>query len=197
LDTWNRALHSGKILGRAAYREMITPGTLNDGARLRYGKGIAVSDIAGRRALHHGGDIDGYATYLEYFPEDRLSIAVTINTEGPVRPADIAQSIAELVHGRPARTAAFNGSAAEYAGEYRGIGGMGEDLTVRIVADSAGGLTLQGPLARPNAPATLAYTGEDTFQLDDKQLTFVREKGRVVGLHVDAVYAFLTLTRRS
>jgi hypothetical protein len=199
LDAWNRALHGGKILGPGAYRQMITPGTLNDGSPLRYAMGIAVSEVVGRRAFHHGGDIPGFATYLAYFPEPRLSIAVTINTEGPVRPDAIASSIAELVLGKAARRVASGrpGAPGDYVGSYGGVGGMGEDLTVKVVADSAGRLAFEGgPLTRPNAPNTLAHTGTDTFQLDDKQLTFVREKGRVVKLRVDAVYAHLVLERR-
>jgi len=34
------ALHSGKILGPAAYAEMIAPGTLNDGTELSYANGL-------------------------------------------------------------------------------------------------------------------------------------------------------------
>jgi CubicO group peptidase (beta-lactamase class C family) len=195
LDAWNRALHGGKILGAAAYREMITPGTLTDGSPLRYAKGIAVSDVGGRRAFHHSGDINGFATYLAYFPEDRLSIAVAINTDGPVRPATIAQAIAGVVHGKPATAAPVAGKMADCVGAYRGPGGMGVDLRVTIAADSAGRLVLRGPIVRSDAPATLAHAGGDTFQLDDKQLTFVREDGHVVKLRVDAVYAYLVLKR--
>jgi CubicO group peptidase (beta-lactamase class C family) len=199
LDAWNQALHGGKVLGPAAYEQLTTPGTLNDGSRLRYAKGIAVSKIAGHRALHHGGDIPGFATYLAYFPEQRLSIAVTVNSEGPVRPDAISASIAERVLGKPATPVATlkSETAREYVGSYAGIGGMGEDLTVKVHTDSAGRLALDGgPLTRHDSPSTLAYMGTDTFQLDDKQLTFVREKGRVVRLRVDAVYAHLVLERK-
>jgi len=39
------------------------------------------------------------------------------------------------------------------------------------------------------------HQGADTFRLDDKQLTFVREKGRVTKLGVDVVYAYLVPKR--
>jgi len=197
LDAWNRALHGGRVLGRAMYKEMITPGTLADGSPLRYAKGIAVSDVGGRRAFHHGGDIDGFATYLDYFPDDRLSIAVVVNSQGPVRPVDVARAVAEVVHGKPRTAPPFRGRAADFVGAYRGVGGMGEDLTVNVVADSAGRLTMPGtPFVPPGAPATLQYVGGDTFELGGTHLTFVRERGRVVKLRVDAVYALFVLKRQ-
>jgi CubicO group peptidase (beta-lactamase class C family) len=196
LDRWNQSLHNGRILGPAAYRELITPGTLNDGSRLRYAKGIAVSDIGGQPAIHHGGDIDGFATYLTYFPQQRLSIAVAINSQSDVRPSAVVESIARVVTGGPARTAAFRGNATDYVGEYRGVGGMGEDLRLRVVADADGRLTMPGsPFAPPGAPATLAYVGDDAFDLNGTRISFAREQGKVRRLQVDAVYAFLVLRR--
>ena len=197
LDRWNQALHAGKILGPAMYRELITPGRLNDGTPLRYAKGIAVSEIGGRRAIHHGGDIDGFATYLAYAPEERLSIAVAINTQSDVRPSAIVDSILGVVHGSPAAAPPFRGRAADYAGEYRGTGGMGEDLRLRVAVDSAGRLTMPGsPFVPPGAPTTLTYDGGDSFTLGGMRLRFVREQGRVVKLGVDAIYAFLVLARQ-
>jgi CubicO group peptidase (beta-lactamase class C family) len=198
LDAWNQALHGGRILGAAAYREMVTPGRLRDGTPLRYAKGIAASEIAGHRAYHHGGDIDGFATYLAYFPEERVSIAVAVNSQGPVRPYAIIDAVAQVVYGKPAKEPEFKGKVADYVGEYRGGSGFGDDLVVKVLADSAGRLAMQGPLVRPDDPngGRLTYLGGLTFQLDDKQLTFVRENGRVAALHVDAVYAFLPLKRQ-
>ena len=51
LVAWTRALHGGRLLGPAAYRELITPGTLTDGTRLRYAKGVVVDSVAGHRAI--------------------------------------------------------------------------------------------------------------------------------------------------
>ncbi len=49
MAAWNRALHGGKVLSPAAYRELITPGVLNDGTKLRYAKGLALHDFNGHR----------------------------------------------------------------------------------------------------------------------------------------------------
>ena len=198
LVAWNRALHGGKILGAAAYAEMMRPGALNDGTPLRYAKGIAAADLAGHRALHHSGDIPGFATHLAYLPERRLSIAVTVNSQGPARPDAISRAIAELVLGKaPAPRARLKGKAADYVGAYRGTGGMGEDLTVHVVSDSAGRLVLRSPFTHPDAPATLLYTGGEAFELDNgMRVTFVRERGRVARVSVDAIYGLMVLARQ-
>lgn len=195
LDAWNRALHGGRILGAAAYREMIAPGSLADGTPLSYAKGIGTSEIGGRRALHHGGAISGFLSYVAWFPEDELSIAVMVNTMGPLQPLDIVRAIATVVHGEPARRAAsFEGRAADYVGEYRGLGGFGDDLTAKVSADSAGGLLLASPIVGP-APRPLVPVGGATFEVDDKRITFVREKGKATALRVDVVYAMMVLRK--
>ena len=64
LVAWNRALHQGNtLLTPASYRELITPGLTNDGARLRYGKGIGVDSILGKMAYAHGGGINGFGLW--------------------------------------------------------------------------------------------------------------------------------------
>jgi CubicO group peptidase (beta-lactamase class C family) len=198
LDAWNRALHGGKILRPATYAEMMRPGALNDGTPLRYAKGIAAADLAGRRAFHHSGDIPGFASHLAYLPESRLSIAVTVNSQGPVRPDAITRSIAELVLGKsPPPRARLKGKAADYVGAYRGRGGMGEDLTVHVVTDSGGRLVLRSPFTHPDAPGTLVYAGGESFELDNgMRLTFFRERGRVARVSVDAIYGLMVLARQ-
>ena len=195
LDAWNRALHGGRILGAAAYRELVAPGSLADGTPLSYAKGIATSDLAGRRALHHGGAIPGFLSYVAWFPETRLSVAVLVNTMGPVQPLDVVRAIAEVVHGKAApRVARLDGKPSDYAGEYRGVGGYGEELVMRVTVDSTGGLVLAGPVAGPT-PRPLTSLGNGVFEVDDKRLTFVRDAGRVSKMRLDVTYALLVLKR--
>jgi hypothetical protein len=85
----------------------------------------------------------------------------------------------------------FRGPAAEYAGTYSGWGGHMDVLDVRIAADSAGRLTMSGSFTGPEDPVgRLSYLGPsadgETFRLDDKRLTFVREHGRVTALRIEA-----------
>ena len=179
LVAWTRALHGGKVLGPAAYRELITPDTLTDGTRLRYAKGLSVDSILGHRTIQHGGGIPGFLTELEYFPDDTLTVVVLINTMGPVDPGRIAQSVVALVLGdRSPPAIAFRGHTADYVGEYRGVG-RGSELVLKVAADTTNGLTLairDGPSRR------LAYSGGETFRDGRSLFTFVRDAGRVTKL---------------
>jgi CubicO group peptidase (beta-lactamase class C family) len=183
LAAWTRALHGGMLLGPAAYRELITPGTLTDGTPLRYAKGLAVDSVVGHRAMYHGGGIPGFLTQLAYFPDDSLTVAVLVNSAGPVDPEAIARSIVALVLGDRSRVEIFKGAAADYVGEYRGLG-RGRELVLKVRADSATGLTLQ---FRDLPPSPLVYAGGETFRVGSARYTFVREAGRVTKLHVDLV----------
>jgi CubicO group peptidase (beta-lactamase class C family) len=196
LVAWNQALHRGKILTPASYRELISVGTLNDGSRLRYAKGIGVDSAFGRVVLAHGGGINGFLSDLRYFPADSLSVATLINTAGPVNPGNISNRILETIYGQRAapRSVAFTGNAEEYAGEYRGVG-RGRELAFRIAAASDGkGLTIQ-PI--PGAqPAPLLYLGNDVFERGGTRYTFVRENGRITKIRMLGGAAASTLTRR-
>jgi CubicO group peptidase (beta-lactamase class C family) len=196
---WNRALHGVKLLSERSYRELVTAGTLADGTRLRYAKGVAVDSLHGRRAVHHGGDIEGFTSELRWFPDGAVTIAVLMNSQGPVRPQAIAGAIGTALFGTPTpRTPPQRGTSADYAGEYRS-GPDGAAMVVTIDADPSGsGLVLRmgrGPSAR------LAYIGGDGFDATDApagnvRLTFLREGGRVAAVRLDPVYLNLVLRRQ-
>jgi len=195
LVAWTRALHGGRVLGPAAYAEMIAPSTLADGTRLRYAKGLAVDTVLGHRAYFHGGAIPGFLAQVEYFPDDTLSVVVLANTMGPVAPAEIARAIDVLLLGSPppVKSVPPRGPLAGYVGEYRGPGEEGE-VVGRVATDSAGALTLRiGDDALP----PLLPLGGDRFRQGDNLFTFVREHGRVVALRADRRFGYLILTRSS
>lgn len=193
LVAWNQALHGGKILAANSYRELVTPGTLNDGTRLRYAKGLVVDSLLRRRVIHHGGGINGFLSDLKYFPDDTLTVAVLINTAGPVAPAQISRAIVETIFGvEPERGIPFEGSVHDYLGFYRGVG-RGRELVIEIVADSAG----TGLAARvgEGQPEPLVYLGDETFQRGSARFRFEREGGRVVALRADLVSVYSILRR--
>ena len=195
LVAWTRALHGGRILGADAYRQLVTPDTLNDGTLPRYAKGLVVGDsIAGRRAIHHGGGIPGFLADLAWFPDDSLVVAVLANTAGPVDPAAITARIAAAVYGEPAPPAAapFAGRAADYAGEYRGEG-RGRELVLLVAADSAGQPTLRVNAA---APRPLRHLGGERFAVGGTRLTFVRENGRVTKVRVSQQAGYTVAVRK-
>jgi CubicO group peptidase (beta-lactamase class C family) len=94
LCAWHAALMGGKVLSPESLKAMLTPATLNDGklpthpnragdkVEGRYGFGVGLDIIGGHRTISHGGEIQGFAAYLETLPDNGVTFAQMINTEG-------------------------------------------------------------------------------------------------------------------
>lgn len=192
LVLWNRALHGGKVLKAESYRAMTTPGTLNDGAPVRYAMGVAMLDVGGRRVISHGGGINGFLSHAEYYPAEDLTVVVLFNTAGPVNPQTIAREIADAVLGKPAAAPRpYGGDLSAFAGSYSGRG-RGRPTEIKIEA--------RGPelhFVRGTGPSAtderLHYLGADTFGFRDTLLHFRRTGGKVTGLRLDSVGANVEL----
>jgi CubicO group peptidase (beta-lactamase class C family) len=195
LVAWTRALHGGQVLSPASYREMTTPGVLNDGTKIRYGLGIGLADIDGRRAIAHGGGISGFLSDVVYYPNDDLVVVVLLNTAGPVAPRDLTRQIANLVLGPASdRSQTFAGDLAAYAGTFTGHG-RGRDAKVRIAAAN-GALTFTD-VAASRPTEKLAYYGNDTFGFKDTLVLFDSKGSAVTGLRVDTGSGHNRLARES
>ena len=191
LVAWNRALHGGRVLSAASYQAMTTPGTLNDGTRLRYGMGLAIHTFNGHRTIEHGGGINGFLSESAYFPEQDAIIVVLINTAGPVAPTAVTEALAELVFGPVTRTSRpAPANIAALSGTYGGVG-RGAPMSVTVAADS-GRLTIS---LRGQKPAVPRYIGDDTWELGDTRFTFAKGAAGPPVLRVDASYGYSILAR--
>jgi CubicO group peptidase (beta-lactamase class C family) len=195
LVAWNKALHGGKVLKADSYKEMTSPGVLNDGTRIRYGMGIGLSDTDGRRTISHGGGINGFLSESAYYPDDDLVIVVLLNTAGPVGPRELAREIAAAVLGKaPDRTRPLPGDLAQFAGLYAGRG-RGRPIAVRIQAT---GREISMINTAPGASTEiLQYYGSDTFGFKDTLVTFEKENGKVSKLRLDTGGGYNILSRQS
>ncbi|HEX9729267.1 MAG TPA: serine hydrolase domain-containing protein [Gemmatimonadales bacterium] len=197
LLSWNRALHGngrgGSLLNAGSYRELITPGALNDGTPLRYAKGLAVFERGGRRLIAHSGGIFGFVSYLGYYPDDSLAVAVLINTAGAVDAGAVANGIVDAVLGEsvPPPVRPFEGSLEPLVGTYSGPG-RGRPITVTVSIDSTG--ALQAVLGRGN-PQRLSFLEGTTFGAGTTRVRFVRVAGRVTALQMDQVSGVYVLPR--
>ncbi|NIM50753.1 MAG: serine hydrolase [Gemmatimonadales bacterium] len=195
LVAWVRAVHGhgdgGDLLSEDAYRQLITPDTLNDGTRLRYAKGLTVAEIRGRRQIAHGGGIFGYVTDLRYYPDDDLIIAVLING-GSVSPASIAAAIEQLILREWEEPAgrSFAGDLEQFTGTYKGPG-RGREFTATVALDSAG-LTLK--VGNRDAQ-DLSYVDGLTFSAGTSLYTFVREGREITGLRADQIGGYYILRK--
>lgn len=194
LARWNQALHRADlVLKRDTYRELVAPGILNDGTRIRYAKGLALVDIAGQRAISHGGDINGFASFAAYLPDDDLTIVVLLNSQGPTRPDAVAATIAGIVLGpAPDRSRAFSGNRSELVGSYTGPG-RGRPMTVRVV-DTAGAIRLRRTPS--DTGQVLTFLGDDTFVAGQAVVRFERKDGKPFRLRLDTGYGHNVLNRQ-
>jgi len=75
LARWSHLLATGNVVSPASYAEMTTSPSLFG----TYGLGLEVKSVLGHKAVAHDGAIDGYQSYVVYFPERDVSVAVLLN----------------------------------------------------------------------------------------------------------------------
>jgi CubicO group peptidase (beta-lactamase class C family) len=91
---WEQGLYGGKVLKPASLEEMTTPFKSN------YAFGIGVETVDGHKVYSHNGGIEGFATVLDYYPDDKLAVVVLENVTGAVPPGEIARKLAASAHGQ-------------------------------------------------------------------------------------------------
>jgi CubicO group peptidase (beta-lactamase class C family) len=162
LAAWNAALHEaagGRVLAPAAYAEMVRPAAVRGGRVGRYGLGLMLGDVAGRRAYSHAGDIDGFTTFTAYLPDDSLNVTVLVNTQGPTRADAVAAAVVAAALGpRPAAAPAPAPTAAEVAA-LAGVYANG-DAEITPAADDAGRAAVRFRFG-PTPPVLLRAAGRE------------------------------------
>lgn len=157
LVRWTARLHGGRVVSPASYHEMTTPPKLPDGKDTGYGFGLGIGALNGHRRISHGGGINGFATYLSYYPDDRVTIVVLANTEGGI-PGQIEGAIAREIFGLEQIRVADLPTTPEQRARYAGTYDLG-NIKLRIF-DGGDRLMAQGT----DQPAIeLLYQGNDTF----------------------------------
>jgi hypothetical protein len=63
-----------------------------------YALGLVVTNQKGRKVISHNGGIEGFNTFLSYFPEDKVTVAVLGNLNGQA-PEAIGAALGSIVHG--------------------------------------------------------------------------------------------------
>ena len=91
LTRWAHLLATGRVMLPASYAKMTTPVS----PFVPYGFGLGLNKILGQPAVSHNGGIDGYLSWLYYFPQRDIAVAVITNA-WPV-PSDQAQVVADAV----------------------------------------------------------------------------------------------------
>ncbi len=92
LYTWDRALHTDKLLSRESLDKMFTP-FLNN-----YAYGWNVSELFGHKLISHGGGINGFVTHIACFPQDDACIVILCNLTAS-RTGQIYRDLAAILFG--------------------------------------------------------------------------------------------------
>jgi len=76
LLAWDQALHTGKLLSPASFKAMF------DDEGRGYGLGSFVETRHGHKLWDHGGNVPGFCSAFEYYPDDGVTVIVLDNIEG-------------------------------------------------------------------------------------------------------------------
>ena len=166
---WLQALHGGKVLTPASYKDMTTPSRLNDGTALRYGMALTVGqDARGALTIGHGGAIAGFNSYAGWYPDAKLAIVVLINSNGPVSPEAIASELAgEIIPRLPLALKTYNADATDLVGRYRGPS-RGREMMVEVSRNADGVL-----VASVNGAAAQALPWIEAWKFGRRGQTFM------------------------
>jgi len=78
LLVWNRALAEDR-LAPGLYADLQVQAVLTGGRKIPYARGVVVDSRNGRKEVSHSGSTAAYRTWLAYYPDQRLSVAVLCN----------------------------------------------------------------------------------------------------------------------
>jgi CubicO group peptidase (beta-lactamase class C family) len=81
LYRWEQVLVAGQLLSQESLDLMLTPHVDAEAFGTDYGYGWLIGVKDGRRMIGHGGGLPGFHSFLEYFPDDEVSIIVLSNIE--------------------------------------------------------------------------------------------------------------------
>ena len=105
LAKWEAALYSRTLVSSTTYRRIWTPHLLNGGdvaslghddygVQYKIGFGWFISDEPGNLIVHHGGGLDGNASYIDRYVDKDLTVIVLVNREPTSKARAITREVA-------------------------------------------------------------------------------------------------------
>jgi len=98
LAKWIANFQDPKVGGASLLAQMQETGKLNNGMDADYGFGLFLEKYRGSKLVQHGGADAGYRSFVLWFPEHRLGVALVSNL-GSINNREIALTIAEIYLG--------------------------------------------------------------------------------------------------
>lgn len=156
LVRWLDNFREPKVGKRAGVDRLQEQAVLADGKKIEYALGVSVGKYRGLKTVSHGGGDAGYRTYVVWFPEQQLGVAVLGNA-GNFNPGGVANQVAAAYLGdrmEPETKKTVNArqyvsveaaTLDRYAGAYRITNGMMVEL------ESKDGKLMGAPLGQAKA----------------------------------------------
>ncbi len=171
---WEQGLFGGKLLSPASLAKMTTA------FKSDYALGVVVRSENGRKVVQHGGGIEGFNTFLAYYPDTRLTVAVLANLNGEA-PTQIAGQLANLAHGGSLQLTSERkeiplpvDTLSKYVGTYEVAPGV--NMLIRLAGDQ---LTTQLP-RQQQIPIFAESETKFFLKVVDAQVEFFRDASGAV-----------------
>jgi CubicO group peptidase (beta-lactamase class C family) len=97
LARWDISMMDQKLLKPASYQDLETEVRLKSGVGTQYGLGLDVTMFSEHRMLSHGGEVSGFTTQNNVFPDDKVAVIVLTNQDAARASGDLARRISTLL----------------------------------------------------------------------------------------------------
>jgi CubicO group peptidase (beta-lactamase class C family) len=94
LTRWDAVLNGDTLLTLDSRKQMWASGVLMDGKATGYGFGWEVSQVNGHPLIAHNGAMNGFLSSMQRYPDDHVTVIVTINQSDLAESRRIASGIA-------------------------------------------------------------------------------------------------------
>jgi CubicO group peptidase (beta-lactamase class C family) len=97
LARWDISVIDQSLMKPASYREQQRTMLLADGRPTNYGLGVSVGSFQGHRLISHNGEVSGFSTQNNIYPDDRMAIVVFANLFSTDIQGVIGNRVADLL----------------------------------------------------------------------------------------------------
>ncbi|MBN1225032.1 MAG: beta-lactamase family protein [Candidatus Aminicenantes bacterium] len=97
LVRWAKLLYEGKALDKPYLEELLNSGFKDGKNQSHYGLGVGVKGSELGMTYGHGGWFPGYSSMVSYYPEQKIAIAVQVNTDHKVDMNSIIRRLTKTV----------------------------------------------------------------------------------------------------
>jgi len=174
---WEQGLFGGKLLKAESLQKMTTPFFKN------YAFGVTVETKSGEKVIAHGGGIEGFSTYLAYYPDDALTVVVLANLTGS-DPERIARVLGDLAHGKEVKLPTPRTVVSvpvEKLKQYVGTYALNPNFEIAIMLE--GDQLMTQATKQPKFPVFAESDTKFFLKVVDAQIEFMRDaKGEVTSL---------------